>query len=102
MRTTEPARWQELLNKVSAISAETLEKFYKQESFILFGFPVKLENKSRYCTVEGLNQQLDDFSNRHGIVYYIDESLMSMAKTAFEKTRQDHYGEHYEHLQSRG
>lgn len=97
MRTTEPERWQAALDKVASITPETLEKFYAQEFFELFsGQPlVRLgtrEQKARFCTVEGLNQQLDDFIERRGIVYFIDEDVMSMVKHAFEKTREDHYG----------
>ena len=31
MRTTEPKRWQDLLNQVAAITPETLKKFHEQE-----------------------------------------------------------------------
>lgn len=92
MRTTEPERWQALLDKVAAITPETLQKFRAQERFTFLGHPVTIGDKDRYCTVEGLNRQLDEFEMRVGLVYYIDELIMSMAKTGFEKTREEHYG----------
>lgn len=91
MRTTEPERWQALLDKVAALSPKILEQFEKQETFELLGQRGPLSDKARYSTVEGLNRQLDDFTDRRGIVYYLDEDIWGMAKTAFEKTREEHY-----------
>ena len=93
MRTTEPERWQALLDQTAVLSPKTLEQFRDQKTFALLGQRVDwFQDKKRYCTVEGLNQQLDDFELRVGLVYYIDEANWSMAKTAFEKTREEHYG----------
>ena len=91
MRTTEPDRWQQLETAVANITEPTLAKFREQQLFELFGRQVTLSDKDRFCTVEGLNRQLDEFSNRVGLVYYIDEPSMSMCKAAFEKTREEHY-----------
>ena len=92
MRTTEPERWQKLLDSVASLSVETLEKFHAQEHFYLLGRRGTLSDKDRFCTVEGLNRQLDEFELRVGLVYYIDEVTMSMQKTGFQKTREECYG----------
>lgn len=94
MRTTEPQRWQDLLDKVASITPETLAKFRAQELFYLLGRAGTISDKDLFCTVEGLNRQLDEFSCRHGIVYYVDESSMSLKKEAFEKTWEDQYENH--------
>lgn len=91
MRTTEPERWQALLDKVSSTTPGTIAKFHAQEHFSIFGRVVTLGDKNRFCTVQGLNRQLDEFTDRLGLVYYIDESIMGMTKAAFEKTREEHY-----------
>lgn len=92
MRTTEPERWQALLDKVASLSPETIKKFHDQKRFSFLGQTVHIMDKDRYCTVEGLNRQLDEFDTRIGLVYYIDESIMGMAKTGFQKTYEEHYG----------
>lgn len=94
MRTTEPARWQQLLDKVANLPPALVSKFCNQERFSFLGCSVTLgtsQQKQRFCTVEGLNAQLDDFQLRRGIVYYLDESANGLQKTAFEKTHEDHY-----------
>lgn len=89
MRTTEPERWQELLDRVASIPADALRKF-RQQTFYLEGGR-RFNDRDRFCTVEGLNRQLDEFDMRVGLVYYLDGATMGIKRVAFEKTPEEHF-----------
>lgn len=91
MRTNDPIRWQALVDSVASISPNTIKIFHEQKFFVFLGSRCTLEDKDRYCTISGLNRQLDEFTSRAGIVYYLDEKTMCILKEAFTKTYEEQY-----------
>lgn len=87
--------WLKLLDKVDNIPQEILNEFYDQEYFTFMGVAGAfgtVEQKRRFCTVDGLNQQLDSFVAIQGLLFYLNADTRRLEQVEFELTK-----EYYDH-----
>jgi hypothetical protein len=59
---------------------EFLQKYFSQEKFDFVGHQVIIGDKNRFCTMEGILDQVASFSANVGLIYYMDEIERSLSK----------------------
>jgi len=95
--TLDGSHIEDALEEMKSYTSEQLEEIKRINRVSIFGFPLKFpdEDKWIWTTEEGLQHQLDKFTTRTGLLYYISfkSGKFDISKLAVRKTWESVHGE---------